>query len=361
MAEPLQLIITLDRPDATHALGDTIAGTLEVRALDDVTVRGIKVGPRYRVISRGLDAGGGPGMQDLMPEGADLRAGETRSLRFEAQLPFQPPPYDGKNFEVDWVVEARADVPWGRDPRSEPVPLDVEVGPAARDASYEHWVGPVQYDLEQEEKGMRLIRRLKEGSCVLKLLAGCFIPMFLSGLLMFGLSLVSIAGGHPSWDTVRYGGILMLPFLVLWWASGRFFSPEKTMGTVDIDVEPQEARPGDTVRCRVVFHPRRSVAIEPPTLTLRARERYEVRTRSGTDTSDRTVWDTLHEDVRELTGPRELTRGEPVRWEESFRLAEGVPYSLEANRAGLRWSFEVKIPIRLSRDLIREAPLVVRP
>lgn len=363
MAAPLHLSIELDRPDATYQLGDPVAGTLRVRADDDVEVRRLLVEPGFRVQSRGKDSTGGPDATDILPGGGHFKAGEARDFDFEVELPFQPPPYDGKNFSVRWHMGARADIAWRRDPTADPVPLDVVVGPASETAPYERWVGAIEYDLEQEEAAMSFLQRLKEGSCALKAAAGCFLPMALFGFVAFAFGALSVAFGEPLWDLLRGGGGAMLPFLILWWLSGRL-SGKKAVGEVDIEVDPQEVRPGEAVHCRVVFKPTRRITMDRATITLQARERYDVRSSSrgsSSSSSTHTRWDTLHADEREAAGQQEVAKGETLEWEASFQLADPVPYSLEADSAGLRWSIKVHVAATLRRDLIREKPVVVRP
>ncbi len=291
MSDSLALSIRLDSPDTTYDLGSDIGGTLVVQAHDDVEVRGLLVAPRYRVDSRGYDSDGGPDPVDLMPGGGAFRAGEIRELTFQVTLPFQPPPYDGRNFNVAWYVEAWADVAWARDPAAEPVPLQTRVGPASRDADYQRWVGAVEYDLEKEEAALGFFQRLKEGSCALKAAAGCFLPMFALGF------------------------------------SGRL-SARKAVGELEIEAEPQVARPGDTIRCRVTYRASRDLSITGATITLQARERFDFQSRSmasdSSSTTRRTTWDTLHADARDMAGPT-----------------------------------QVAAPMR--RDLIREKPIVIRP
>lgn len=363
MADSLSLSIRLDDPDTTHDLGDTVAGTLLLEAHDDVELQGLLLAPRYHVDSRGYDSAGGPDPLDLMPGGDALRAGETRELTFQVTLPFQPPPYDGRNFNVAWFVEAWADVAWARDPSAEPVPLRTRVGPASRDADYQRWVGAVEYDLEREEKALGFFQRLKEGSCVLKAAAGCFLPMAVFGAIAFFVGLLSVFFRQPLWELVQGGGGAMLPFLVLWWISGRL-SASQSVGTLEIEAEPQVALPGDTIRCRVTYRPADPLSIAGATIALQARERFDIRTRSpvsDSSTTRRTNWDTLHTDVRDVAGATKASVDQPLEWEADFLLADDIPFSLEADSAGLRWSIRAEVAAPMRRDLMREKPIVIRP
>lgn len=366
MATDIDLTVRLDDPDATYDLGDAVTGTVRVSAAEAVELQGLRVRPEHRTHAGGRFSRGGPEPVELMPGGGTLAAGERRELEFRVELPFQPPPYEGKNFEVRWYVVARADVKWTRDPESEPVPLDVRVGPASREAPYESWVGVERLDVEQQETAMEWIRRFKEGSCLVKALAGCFVPMALFGAVTFLFGVLTMVTGSPQLDLLRIGGLGMLPFLALWWLSSRL-SSRSAVGDVEIELEPREVRPGETLRCRVVYHPRRDLTIDGATVTLRARERYDVRGRTSTGEShsgrerSHTEWETLHEDAREVAGQQEVAKGESVEWEESFRLTEEAPYSLEADLAGLRWSILVRVAATLRRDVVREKPVIVRP
>ncbi|HEV8636891.1 MAG TPA: hypothetical protein VG370_21950 [Chloroflexota bacterium] len=115
---PLEVELFGGEPDPETGLlrydpGATVRGLVRVGP-DGPPARGVRAVARWRASGRaGTDEGGG---SDVIVHGADVGPGSRLELPFEYRLPREPWSYQGELFAIDWRLEARLDVPLGRDP-----------------------------------------------------------------------------------------------------------------------------------------------------------------------------------------------------------------------------------------------------
>jgi hypothetical protein len=96
--------------------GATLRGLVRVGP-DGPQARGVRAVARWRATGRGgTDEGGGP---DVVVHGAAVPPGSRLELPFEYELPREPWSYQGQIISLHWRLEARLDVPLGRDPAVE--------------------------------------------------------------------------------------------------------------------------------------------------------------------------------------------------------------------------------------------------
>ena len=360
---PLELTLVLDSPDAWYALGDTVSGTVEIRVQKDTEVRGVWVVPRFVVEGVYEPAvGGQPDPVDVMPGGGHLRSGETREVEFEVSLPLEPPPYEGENFRLYWRVEARADRPMAGDVEAEPVELDVRVGEASREGPYAAYaMSGSAPDLELEERADEMGRSIRRG-CGGTLLFILSLPLALGGLAVVGVFLPNVGYDAINWVGVAVGAAAVLPSVFLWRRLRRR-SVSGAVGRVEIEADPQVARPGETIRCRVLLTPSRDLTLESVRLSLVAQEFFTRKSR-GSDSmgpDSHVAAETLHTDRRELADDVAASDGAQEAWEESFRLADGIPYSIRTSTAGVRWLLRAEIEVPGVDPVVKEKPVVIRP
>ncbi|MEN9798689.1 MAG: hypothetical protein RL653_2385 [Pseudomonadota bacterium] len=130
-----QLLVSLDRPDATYRPGEPIRGVV-LLDLDESVTGGLGLLLRldWETRGHGQKEAGGAARQVLSP--GPFMAGERLELPFELACPPGPFSLESSHVSVAWIFEARLDVPCGKDP-TVLVPLTVVSGPCE-----EPFVGP---------------------------------------------------------------------------------------------------------------------------------------------------------------------------------------------------------------------------
>lgn len=111
------LSIELDRPDRRYEPGDRIVGTLRVKVDRNTKCNALTLTRRWRTH--------GKGNRDTGPDEEDkhvLFRGEWRPGTYTYPIDFacpeEPLTYHGKILNVDWYLDARADVPWALDAKT---------------------------------------------------------------------------------------------------------------------------------------------------------------------------------------------------------------------------------------------------
>ncbi len=362
----VDLSIHLDDPDTAYELGDTVTGTLKLSSLEEAELRGLRVGPEFVVEGPAKrSTGGQPELMELMPGGGSLRAGELREVDFEFQLPLEPPPYHGENFRIRWQVVARADLPMSLDAKAEPVPLETRVGAASREGEYTgHAMSGSAPELEMQERAEDVGRNLRRG-CGKKLMLGCTIPLVVLGVSILGVFIPAVSHDPDNWIGVGIGVAVLLPTILIWlWI--RRTSESAQIGHVEISLDPQVARPGETIHCRANLTPARDMTVASVRVSLVTREEFAVRKKHrhgrssvGSSTTMRTR--TLHTDERELGSGIRVAEGTPAEWEERFRLSDRVPYSVRTSSGSLQWLMRTVVEVEGAEPVVKETPLIVRP
>jgi hypothetical protein len=56
-----------------------------------------------------------------------------------------------------------------------------------------------------------------------------------------------------------------------------------------------------------------------------------------------------------------VEEGSPVEWEERFRLADRIPYSVRTSAASLRWLLRSVVVVEGVEPVVKDTPVIVRP
>lgn len=336
----LRVLLDGDRRD--FAAGDRITGAVEVVVNAACECKALTVTMHWRTHGRGNRTRGGE--QTQVVHSGPLAAGEALLFEFGFDAPPGPFTYHGTLLNVDWYLEARADIPWALDPKAE-VDFVLRPSPAAPAATVET---------------ARLGSPALTGTA-----AGClaaFGSVFLlaglgAGLLSLGSCLGWAKVSGDAWVGCIIGPVFTLVGGAIVAAGVSRMLARSKLGPVDLQVEPDPLAPGQRTRVRVVFTPRAFLRLERATAKLVGRERVV----SGSGTNRRTHTHGLHEEVVELCGARELAAGEPVVLEGDLAVPPGAPPSFSARDNELGWLVATHLAIAGWPDWDQERQLTVLP
>lgn len=354
------LTIRLEEDRRELRAGESVHGTVEVRAREEMRCEGLILAPRWS-----------PASSDLLEEArielplGDLHAGEERSVPFELTLPTGPFSYPGEIVSVAWYLRVSARVPEAIDPWTEigfTLHADPERAPdwaaLARPGTMmrrlidEQIAGPEATRPPASAPGGLLAR--------LGCLAALAFPVLVVALVGAAFAAKALAGGLSPAGTVLAAGLagalLVSLGAVLWRLVFRNRLALRKLGRVDLEVRPILARVGRTISIGLTAVPRRPVRVAGVTAELVAREKHlDLSAQKKTHT--RTVAS------RRVTLPTEPSWGAglPIRVEGSVEIPEDAPLSFDASGSSLSWKLTVRVRLRGGADWQAARTIVVHP
>lgn len=321
------LSIELDEPQAVHPGGGTITGTVRVHADADVTCNGLDVSSGWKTHGRGNVASETVHTATLFT--GEWRNGETNEYRFELPIGDWPPSYHGNFLNVDHYVDARARIPWAFDPKaSAPFFVRPTCGPE----------GVVSHSNATQISGV--------AGCIIGAFVFAFVGVFVIGMgaallaepwvLLFILFIPAIGGG-------------------IWFVKAVL--PKLLLGDVVCELDHDQLAPGQPVRGRLVFTPRRNVPVNAITLQLLGTERVV----SGSGSNRRTHTHEFHDDTQTLQPATTLPAGKLHEFRLDVSLPAEAPYSIDLDDNDLVWNAKVRIDIPRWPDWTRDLQIGVVP
>lgn len=186
---------------------------------------------------------------------------------------------------------------------------------------------------------------------------GCLLA-FTAPILFGGMSLLYMGisglvgdpgagkGGALGWGepilAILFGLVLTsVPVLVLFRVAGNRIAAHR-LGTVEVDVAPRSLRPGESVTCRLRFHPTAEVRVNGIEAELRGTEVAV----SGSGTNETRHNHPLAGQVAPLSGPRSFPPGKVVELEHAFTVPADATHSFHAPSNSIQWSLNVRIHSR---------------
>jgi hypothetical protein len=255
--------------------------------------KGLSLTRGWRTHGRGNRQDGGKQMKEVF-----RGTWEPGEYAYPVKVPFpeSPASYHGKVLNVDWYLQARADVPFAFDPKAEAMVLLVDPAP------------PRAY----EPPDLWAPRPIKLKSSV-----GCSTIV---AVIAMPLVVVKAFLSSPSW------ALFLLPL-----AAFVYFNLRKSkaatsaMGQVALELHPTSIKPGEELHMMIEFQPEVNIQLEHITATLSANE--EATSGSGTDTT------TYREEVFKLSQvlARDIEVSSTDRFEEevAFELPVTAPPSFD--------------------------------
>ncbi|WP_161604513.1 sporulation protein [Roseiconus nitratireducens] len=304
------LSIDLDDPDKVYVGGDKITGTVHVIADADVHCKGLEVQSTWRTHGRGNIAQGNHDTVTVFQ--GEWSAGQRESYRFELRVPYWPPSYHGNYINLDHYVDARAKIPWAFDPKAsaEYMMRPTDAPPADQIATKNQANGCVGFGLLGLVGAIMLFGC---GGAFVALVANPFVAVFI------GLFLVPIAA-----------------FL-----TARYLLPKWLLGNVTCELKDTQLSPGDTLRARLEFEPRRGTAINSISATLTGSEVCV----SGSGSNRTTHRNVFFEERHQLEGATTLQAGQAKQFDLALPIPADVPYSFDLNDNDLNWELELRVDI----------------
>jgi len=335
------LTVTLDKPDPVYAAGEKITGVVEVQSDGDATCNGLRVKAVWTTRGHGNVAGGETPPVELY-RGA-WHAGDRLSYEFMIDAPAGPVSYAGQHLSIDWTVRATADVPWHTDPSAD-APLTLTGG------SVPPYFGPsfTPPEPHAEATGLAL-------GCVL-LIAMAFVAPGLVAAVV-GIDALFTKGEIGGGCGGLFGALFMAAGVWMMYMAVRNRLAQRTLGKVDLRVEPAIARRGSTFGIRLAFTPRKSANVDRITLTFVGRESATRGSGKHRNTQSRK----LHEETRTLLENGSIEAHRPVSLEASFAIPADAAPTFEAPSNDVKWSIDVHISLPGRPDWSAEVKVAVAP
>ena len=112
-----ELEIVFDNDKREYHVGDTVKGKVNVKVNASCQCDKLTLDHQWRTHGRGNRAQGRVDSENLFSGQWDTPG--TYAYPFELILPAGPLTYRGHHINVDWYLNARADIPWAIDPKAE--------------------------------------------------------------------------------------------------------------------------------------------------------------------------------------------------------------------------------------------------
>lgn len=330
--------IEVDNQSTTLSADDTIEGRVVIYVSDDVTCNGLVLTMGWETHGRGNHDGASAHQVTLFA--GEWNADETYEYEFELKLPPGPFTYRGEYLNVDWKLEATADIPWAFDP-SDTYEFNLEPGRAS-----DVFVGTEPPDAHLDDQS--------DDDSTVSLFA-----------LGFGIAFIAMGGLLAALFALEgstYGMLVGALFagLGIW---GTFYSlknyfAEKKLGDVDVDVSTHRVSPGETISGEVTLRPREKVSLNEVLVTLHALEK--VISGHGTDRSTYTHSVHVAQFIEDDSAETDLTTGR-TSFPFSFTIPEDAPYTFIASDNELIWRLEYHIDVPSWPDWEYQEKIVVTP
>ena len=327
MSKKCDLQIELEESAATgrYRPGDEIAGTLRVQVNADCKCRTLPVTLSWRTHGIGNTDTLEVGRVEVGP--FEWQAGSTHEFPFRFTMPNGPVSYRGKLINVDWYIEAEADLAWARDPKVErdvlllPMPAEMVDGDPYRGG------GRVQARKHEQGQNTHI-----DPLVVL-------FPFSIFWALM-------VFWWMPAWDNtfmvvmgLLVGGLPIFIFgLPLFWRR----AGKSAVGAMDISFTPETATKGEDLTVSMSIKPNKRLQVNSIKGTLMG---VEVAI-SGHGTDRVTHRHTLHEQEfvwMESAQSISPASGSEFTWATRLPADAAPSFSAEDNK--VLWAIEVHVDI----------------
>lgn len=315
------LNIVLDEPDLMHPGGGIITGTVEVTVNSDVHCKGLELKTSWTTHGRG-NVSSGEGDPTTIFEG-EWRQGYQNEYRFELPIPDWPPTYHGRYLNVDHFIEARAKLPWARDPKVS---------------------APFQVTATRfEQEWTKSTEHKSNSSCLGLIAAAVAIYLFIdSGFDFFGTY---------AWF-VGALGIIAAGYFVIF-----HLLPKWALGTVDAALNSETVSAGEAIEGHLTITPKKSVKIGGIEMVITAEERCV----SGSGSNRRTHSHTLLEETEKLSESTTLISRHQNQIPLLFEVPADAAPTLELNDNEIAWTVDLRVDIPRWPDWKISIPIQVTP
>ncbi|NRB37965.1 MAG: hypothetical protein HRU20_05785 [Pseudomonadales bacterium] len=336
-----ELDILLKGDQQRYRIGDKVSGQLKVLIDKSCQCDDIFIEKFWQTHGRGNKDKGG--VEKLSLFQGQLEPGEYY-YAFEFIVESEPLTYHGKIINIDWYLQARADIPWKLDPKTKRDIL-VEAHPTIKTK-----ISPVEPTLdfsvgEASEAAINAFDAIKLKFIIPFIFLFTLIPAFMMP------------------DKWREGDIFGLLFLSLfmfgpWVLAFKILKPmiaQKKLGKVSIELIDKTYSAGEELSLTVAFNPSQELMINGIKARLLLREIAV--SGSGTNRSTHRHEYLIEEKI--LSTQEMFNPGSAYKQSVSFVLPENMMHSFYAGDNSLRWSVVVDIDVSNWPDWQQEEVIVV--
>ena len=226
MMNDCEVTIELDGDQRVEG-GQTVTGTILVRVNDDCTCNALTADLGWYTHGRGNGTSESVTWVEVF-EG-EWTSGKEHRYPFEIEVPPGPYTYRGHYLNVDWSLEASADIPWALDPGDT---RELVVEPDGATAEYEGGeVGELDSRIESVDDDSTI-------SVAGVVLGGLF------ALVGGGVAWAGFSQAGANWMMKGFGLAFLAAGLTFIYFSIRNYFAEMRVGDVDVTLDPEEASPG---------------------------------------------------------------------------------------------------------------------
>lgn len=344
LSSDCDISIELDDPRRTFEASQPLSGTVRVQVGEEVECNGLSLHRHWETHGRGNRASGGE-YSDVLFEGT-WQPGRTYEYPFKMPLPPGPYTYHGHYINVDWFLEAEADIPWSLDPSAK---KDFILEPGDND----RYIAGSKTEQDFRES------RPDDDNLILwgRVILGGFFALFSSGIIVGLLAMGGLYAGFLLFSA--FTSLFLAAGLWLIYTGIRNVFAEQQLGDVDVELSDARPAPGEELECRVHMDPPDEVELNQITCDLMGYERAQ----SGHGTDSTTYNQTIHQEeiIPDDSVSTTLRASDAPTFAARFRLPESAPYSFNASDNDVKWRLEVHVDIPGWPDWNHEEPLLVRP
>lgn len=329
-----KLTIQLDNPSAQYLAGEKVSGQLLIDVSEPCQVDDLNIQLYWQTHGRGNKNKGA--IDTLSLHKGTLGPGK-HSYPFSFELKDEPISYSGKHVNIDWQLEARADVPWALDPKAEAA-ITVKANPSLKSSK------PFNEEFEcanTHPQGNKSI-----------LIAFALIMV---GVSVFGLwSMISAFNAGDMFNVLFYTMPFIMPIYIAVKIGMPFLAAQKT-GEVEIKFPAKNYQAGDIIDVEISITPQSKLDINSMSVRLVNAE-YAV---SGSGTSrSRHRHETTHA-TAELLGKVSLMNKITTKKTARLVLPANVMHSFASDDNGINWHIALDVDIPKWPDLAQQKNLVV--
>ena len=280
-------------------------------------------------------------MKQTLFEGV-WRPGEQPRYPFEFTVPAGPLSYHGKVLNVDWYINATADIPWAFDPKAE-AEIFVHRGSYTGPLS----VGNDRKHQQSQEWLSRSRRTLSKHPELFRCVTiGAFVvlgPIICIGIGAAIISFLKVQKDPSAGNIVLLviGSLFILVPAIILVIFLRWGKMRRKLGNVQVAAEATNTGTGTKIFCAITFTPQASVVLNRISADFVGQEIVV----SGSGTTATTYTEEFHREGRELMSARQLLPGNPVEEIVEFDLPADAPPTFLARSNRLVWSVDVKVDI----------------
>lgn len=340
------LRIEIDRDPPHYQPGETLRGEVVIEVNADCPCKALSAQFGWRTHGKGNTDEGEP--EKLLLGSFDWQAGQTHRVPFSFLLPRGPVSYHGHLINVDWYVNARADIPWAIDPKAERDVLLLPA-PAEREAQEGYRSAPKRvaqpHVLGTGPKSAQSLRVKLFGAAVFV----AFIWFFFGDMLF--------ENGQPNWVLFVFFGFALFIFGRMLYKDVRNLASQQKLGDLEIVTKPDVVTRGEAITLHTVLAPKSDLTVNAVSATLVGKEIAV----SGSGTRKKTHTHNLCSRRVELGRDLQLAKGERHELTGQLKVPKDAAPTFRADDNDVRWEVVVDVDIKDWPDFEQVREIEVHP